>query len=109
MAKSSGIGGIIITLLVLGAAGYGGYYFYSKKGSQEIEYSTTAVKKSSVRQTITATGALQTVRQVDVSTLVSGEVIDFYKDFNDKVMKGDKLLQIDPAPYELKLRTAQAN
>jgi HlyD family secretion protein len=109
MAKSSGIGGILITLLVLGAAGYGGYYFYSKKGSQEIEYSTVAVKKASVRQSITATGALQTVRQVDVSTLVSGEVIDFYKDFNDKVLKGDKLLQIDPAPYELKLRTAQAN
>ena len=109
MAKSSGIGGILITLLVLGAAGYGGYYFYSKKGSQEIEYATAAVRKASVRQTITATGALQTVRQVDVSTLVSGEVIDFYKDFNDKVMKGDVLLQIDPAPYQLKLRTAQAN
>jgi HlyD family secretion protein len=109
MAKSSGIGGILITLLVLGGAGYGGYYFYSKKGSQEIEYSTTAVKRASVRQAITATGALQTVRQVDVSTLVSGEVIEVYKDFNDRVVKGDKLLQIDPAPYELKLRTAQAN
>ncbi len=109
MAKSSGIGGILITLLVLGAAGYGGYYFYSKKGNQEIEYSTVAVKKASIRQSITATGALQTVRQVDVSTLVSGEVIDFYKDFNDRVVKGDMLLQIDPAPYELKLRTAQAN
>ena len=109
MAKSSGIGGILITLLVLGAAGYGGYYFYSSKGSQEIEYSTTAVRRGSVRQTITATGALQTVRQVDVSTLVSGEVIDFYKDFNDKVLKGDVLLQIDSAPYVLKLQTAQAN
>ena len=109
MAKSSGIGGILITLLLLGAAGYGGYYFYSTKGSQEIEYSTTAVRRGSVRQTITATGALQTVRQVDVSTLVSGEVIEFYKDFNDKVEKGDILLLIDPAPYELKLRTAQAN
>ena len=69
MAKSSGIGGILITLLVLGGAGYGGYYFYSKKGSQEIEYSTVAVRKASVRQSITATGALQTVRQVDVSTI----------------------------------------
>ena len=35
---------------------------------------------------------------LDVSTLVSGEVIEDYKDFNDKVNAGDVLLQIDPAP-----------
>jgi HlyD family secretion protein len=109
MAKSSGIGGILITLLVLGAAGYGGYYFYAKKGAQEIEYSTVAIRRASIRQSITATGALQTVRQVDVSTLVSGEVIEVFKDFNDRVKAGEKLLQIDPKPYELRLQTAQAN
>ncbi len=109
MAKSSNFGGILITLLVLGGIGYGGYYFYAKRSVKEPEYSTVKAERRQVIQSITASGNLQTLRTVDLGAQVSGLIMDVKVDFNDQVKKGDVLVIIDPSTYQQKLEQAKAD
>jgi HlyD family secretion protein len=57
---------------------------------------------------VTATGALQAVRTVQVGTQVSGQVAQLYADFNDKVKKGELLARIDPTLQQAAVEDAQA-
>jgi len=109
MAKKRGFGGILTTLIILGGLGYGAWYYFGKSGDTGITYTTAYVTRSSLQQTISATGALETTRTVDVSTLVSGKVIAIHKDFNDVVEKGDLLLEIEPDDFEKKLTQTEAD
>jgi HlyD family secretion protein len=101
--------GPLITLIVVAALGYAGWYYYDKKSSKEPEYSTVKVTRGNVIQTISATGNLQTTSQVTISSQVSGNVIAINADFNDIVKKGQWLLKIDPSTYEQKLTQAKAD
>ena len=109
MAKSKSYGGLIfMTLVVLGAAG-GTWYYYHSKADKQPEYSTVKVARGNIRQSISATGSLQTTSQVTVSSQVSGNVVDINADFNDKVKAGQWLLKIDPSTYEQRLKQAKAD
>jgi len=109
MAKSRSLVGPIITVIVVAALGYGGYYFWSKRAAKEPEYSTVKVVRGNLIQTISATGNLQTTSQVTISSQVSGNVVAINADFNDTVKKGQWLLKIDPETYEQKLTQAKAS
>jgi HlyD family secretion protein len=50
-----------------------------------------------VTQTVSANGTLNPVVLVSVGTQVSGTVKKLYVDFNDKVKKGQALLELDDA------------
>jgi len=109
MAKSRSYGGYIITLLVLAALGYGGWYYWNKNSDKDPEYSIVKVTRGGIVQSITATGTLQTISSIDVSTLVSGTVLEVDADFNDHVKKDQVLVKIDPSTYQQKLEQAKAN
>ncbi len=109
MAKSRSLVGPIITIIVVAALGYAGWYYWDKKSSKEPEYSTVKVTRGNIIQTISATGNLQTTSQVTISSQVSGNVIAINADFNDIVKKGQWLLKIDPSTYDQKLTQAKAD
>ncbi|MEO7413197.1 MAG: efflux RND transporter periplasmic adaptor subunit [Opitutaceae bacterium] len=109
MAKSRGFGSLIIIVLLLAAAGWGGYYYWNKKSDKQPEFQTTKVSRGEIRQVVTATGDLQSVTQVDVSSQVSGLVVEVMVDFNTPVKTGQVLARLDPATYESKLKAAQAD
>ena len=109
MAKSRGFGSFIFIVLILAAAGWGGYHYWNKKSDKEPEFRTSKVTRGEIKQVVTATGDLQSVTQVDVSSQVSGLVKEVLVDFNSPVKTGQVLARLDPATYISKLNAAKAD
>jgi HlyD family secretion protein len=72
-------------------------------------YLTETVDRGQIAATVLATGAVQPVTKVQVGTYVSGPIRAIHVDFNSPVRKGELVAQIDPAPFEVKVRQAEAN
>lgn len=109
MAKSRSFGGLIFVVLLLAAAGVGGWYYWDKKSDKQPEFTTTKVTRGDITQVVTATGDIQSVTQVDVSSQISGQIIDVLVDFNTPVKTGQVLAKLDPATYISKLNAAKAD
>jgi len=73
------------------------------------DYLTESVDRGAIVATVTATGTVQPVSKVQVGTYVSGPIQEIYVDFNSPVTSGQLVAKIDPAPFEVKVRQAQAN
>jgi len=69
---------------------------------------TEAVERGPIVETVIATGTLQPVSKVLVGTYVSGPIQEIYVDFNSPVTSGQLVARIDPAPFEVKVRQAEA-
>lgn len=109
MAKPRGFSGLIILLLLLAAAGAGGWFYWNKKTDQQPEFTTTKVARGDIVQMVTATGDIQSVMQVDVSSQISGQIIEVLVDFNTPVKTGQVLARLDPATYTQRLKAAKAD
>ena len=86
-----------------------GFYYYRRNSAPKPpEYTTATIARGSVVQTVTASGQLDPLISVDVSSQISGLVKELYVDFNTPVKAGQKLAEIDPATYQQRLRQAEA-
>jgi HlyD family secretion protein len=74
-----------------------------------IRYTTATVETGDIRAYVTATGTVNPILMVDVSTQVSGIIKNLYVDINAKVRKGDPLAEVDPSPFLARLKQAKAN
>src|SRR5262249_41120658 len=72
-------------------------------------YVTVPADRGPVVATVAATGTVNPVATVQVGTYVSGPILALYADFNSKVTKGQRVAKIDPAPFAVKVREADAN
>ncbi len=103
----------VLTSALLVVAAGGGYYYYQSRAAAEAaipEYTTATIAKGDIIQSVTATGNLDAVGgPVEVGSQISGQIIKLYADFNTPVKEGQKLVEIDPATYQQKLRQAEAN
>jgi HlyD family secretion protein len=61
---------------------------------------TQKVERGDISHVVSASGNIQPEHSVDISADVSGKVTKLYIDDGDRVLTGDTLLIIDPAPYE---------
>ena len=100
---------LLLSLLLAGAGG--GYLWYLRQNelTPEQRYRTQAVEKGDIVQTVSANGTLNPVVLVNVGTQVSGTVTRLFVDFNDKVEKGQPLLELDPSLYAAQSRQSAAN
>lgn len=97
---------IIVTgLVVIGA----GVWFYKSRGADKPAYQTTTVDRGSVVQTVTATGTLNPVNEVQVGCQVSGRIRALYVDFNSVVKSNQLIAEIDPRTYEAQVAQATAD
>ena len=97
-----------LILIVIAAIG-GGYYYYSKRTAlPPAEFITASISRSDIVQSVTATGDLQPVTTVEISSQISGLIKEVLVDFNSQVKKGDLLARIDPATYEVRLSSSRA-
>lgn len=83
--------------LILGAVAFvalAGWWLVGGAGNG-ISYETRAVSKGALVVNVTATGAIQPTRQVDVSSELSGTVRNVFVDYNTTVKAGDKLAELD--------------
>ncbi len=86
--------------------------FFWWRGSQQpapVKFNTVRVTRGTLTQNVTATGELQPVSTVEVSSQISGLIKEVLVDYNSRVKAGDVLARIDPATYENRLRAAQAD
>jgi HlyD family secretion protein len=72
-------------------------------------YVTEPAREGPLRVTVTATGTLQPVNQVDVGSEVSGIIAKVLVDFNDSVQKGQVIAQLDTQTLEARVASARAS
>jgi HlyD family secretion protein len=73
-----------------------------------IGYDTVAVERGPVQASVTATGTLNAVVDVQVGSQVSGNIKALYADFNTKVTKGQLVAEIDPQVFQTQVDQASA-
>ncbi len=96
-----------LILIVIAAIG-GGYYYSKRTALPPAEFITASISRSDIVQSVTATGDLQPVTTVEISSQISGLIKEVLVDFNSQVKKGDLLARIDPATYEVRLSSSRA-
>ncbi len=97
---------LIALVIVVG----GGLWFYKRaEASGQPNFRYGAVERSDIQSTVSATGALDAVRTVQVGTQVSGQISAIYVDFNDKVKKGQLIARIDPVLQQQAVAEAAAS
>lgn len=85
-----------------------GFYFWGSD-SGTTQYMTARIDRGNLRNTVTATGALQAVTTVQVGSQASGTISALYADFNSVVKKGQVVAQLDPATAKAQVDQARAN
>ncbi len=73
-----------------------------------ITYETVPVERGSIQAKVTATGTLNAVVDVLVSSQVSGNIEALYADWNSKVKKGQLVALIDPEIFQAQVDQATA-
>lgn len=99
----------IILLLVLVAAGAGGWAYMLRRNTVEPSAQTQPLTRGDVVETVGATGTLEAVETVDVGTQVSGVVQALYADFNSIVKRGQVIAKLDPQLIETQIEQQTAN
>lgn len=72
-------------------------------------YRTAEVTRGSLTVTVSATGTLQPVNQVQVGSEVSGTIREVAVDINDRVEQGDVLAVLDTDQFEARVKQARAS
>ena len=75
----------------------------------KITYSTAKVEKTNISTTITATGTIEPVTEVEVGTQVSGIIDKIYVDYNSEVHRGQVIAELDKTNLLAELASAQSN
>jgi HlyD family secretion protein len=73
------------------------------------QYQTAAVTRGELIQAVTATGALNPVKNVQVGCQVSGRVSKLYVDYNSPVTNSQLIAEIDPSTYQATVQQVQAD
>lgn len=99
-----------LIVLLLSAVGVGGYAGLKKWGGEEkpVVYKTAPVSRAPVVATVTATGNLEPLVKVLVGSQVSGTVIKWHADFNQRVQQGFVLAELDQDRFRATLEQRQA-
>ncbi|MDE3083818.1 MAG: efflux RND transporter periplasmic adaptor subunit, partial [Verrucomicrobiota bacterium] len=108
MAKNFSSRGWIVLIGAAIAAAFGIYYWTSRKGDSA-SYYTTTVSRGEIVQSVTATGTIQPVQDVLVSSQISGYINSLSADFNSKVKKGDVLCSLLPTNYQAAVKSAEGD
>lgn len=83
---------VLPVLLLLGGLAY---LALAPTGGNALRYVTEQVKRGDLKVTVTATGTLQPVNEVDVGSELSGTIEAVEVDFNDQVKQGQVLARLD--------------
>ena len=100
---------LIIAAIII-AVGVAAYFLLAGgQANQTVEFDTAKVEKTTIQNSITATGTIEPVTSVTVGTQVSGIVSRLYVDYNSVVKKGQVIAELDKTNLTSELRTAKAN
>jgi HlyD family secretion protein len=98
---------IIIVVLAVAALAASGWYFWHRTAERTPEYSTVNAVRGDVVQVVTATGDIEPVLNVSVSSQISGIISKLFVDWNSPVKQGQVLVQLEPSTYQANVLQAE--
>ena len=103
----------IIVIIVIAVGIILLFFAFRPKEKVVVKYDSFEVKKGDIRNTITATGTVEPITQVEVGTQVSGTIARIYVDYNAEVKKGQLIAELDKtvleSEYDAQLSTFYSN
>src|SRR5213082_461860 len=97
---------VIAAIVLLIAA----FFVFSRFGrSSAAQFQTATVTRGPITQTVTATGTLNPVQNVQVGSQVSGNIQKLFADFNSTVKAGQVIAQIDPVVFQASVNQAEGD
>src|ERR1019366_5300572 len=94
--------GLVIALAIV-------WQVWRTHSQNAVTYETAPLGRGIVQSSVTATGTVNAVVDVQVGSQVSGNIKALYADFNTKVTKGQLVALIDPAVFQTQVDQAQAS
>ncbi len=95
--------------LLAAALGVGAFLWWRHRPAPAPVFTTVTVGRADLVQNVTATGTLESVTSVDVSSQISGLIAEVLVDYNTPVRAGDVLARIDPSTYQQRVKQAEAD
>lgn len=99
---------ILIAVVAIVVVGGGIWYFTGSPAKHKVTYATVAVSKGNISNSVTATGTIEPVTEVEVGTQVSGIIDNIYVDYNSEVTKGQLIAEMDRITLQSELASQQA-
>ncbi len=93
-------------LVILGGLTWAALYYAGKEDSRP-PLNTVTVDRGDIEQTVTATGQLQPVKNVEVGSQISGNIAEILADFNSEVREGEILARLDTSSFEANVHQAE--
>jgi HlyD family secretion protein len=97
----------VATLIALAAAG-AWYWQSEQKANAAPRYTTEPVRRGNITLTVTANGTLQPTRSIAIGSELSGTVLKVNVDVNDRVKKGQVLVELDTAKLKDQILRSRA-
>ena len=101
--KKIGIAIVVIAVLAVAA-----FLILRKSEKPQMKYKTAEIHRGSIVNTVTATGTIEPIVQVEVGTQVSGIINHIYVDYNSVVKKGEVIAELDKTTLEADLASSSA-
>ena len=98
---------IIVAVLAGIAFGVKTFFFDAETETAAGALVSAKVTQTTISTTISATGTLEPVDQVEVGTQVSGDISKIFVDFNSKVKKGQVIAELDKSKLRATLTQAE--
>jgi macrolide-specific efflux system membrane fusion protein len=98
---------LILPVLLLAAAGWYGWSVYGKQEAAEAVVTETPVR-GDIENSVTASGLLSPIKDVDVGAQVSGQLKSLKVEIGDSVKEGQLIAEIDSASIETQIEIAEA-
>jgi HlyD family secretion protein len=95
-----------MVVLVLGGLAY---LWWAPSNGTRLSYQTRVVKRGDITVTVTATGTLEPLNQVDVGSELSGTVEQVLVDYNDQVEAGQVLARLNTDRLQADVVEARAS
>ncbi len=86
----------LVFLAILLGACFGGYKYYkSQKATKTETVKTVSVEYGNLQKSVSATGSLSALDNVDISSKITGRIVEVLVAENDHVTAGQLLLRLD--------------
>ena len=99
---------IIVAAGIIIVAGIAIWVLGGKAKSRKVVYETTTVGRADISNSVTATGTIEPVTEVEVGTQVSGIIDKLYADYNSVVTKGQLIAEMDKVTLQSELASQKA-
>ena len=80
-----------------------------KPDKQTLVYQVTTLEPTTISNSVTATGTVEPIKQVEVGTQVSGIISKIYVDYNSVVKAGQLIAELDMSVLQTELESSRAN